>query len=101
MQHVSPLARAASERPLFRGVLHQAGFFAALVVGALLLLDWDGTRRGVAAAVFAGSVVVMLGASALYHRVTWTPRVRPWMRRMDHAGIYVLIAWSSFVIGVA
>jgi hemolysin III len=34
----------------------------------------------------------MLGASALYHRVTWSPRARPWMRRLDHAGIYLLIA---------
>jgi len=55
---VSPLPRAAADRPLLRGVLHQAGFFAALVVGALLVLDWDGARRGVAAAVFAGSGVV-------------------------------------------
>ena len=100
VQHVSPLARAASERPLLRGVLHQAGFFAALVAGALLVLDWDGTRRGVAAAVFAGSVVVMLGASALYHRVTWPPRVRPWMRRVDHAGIYGVIAGSYTPVGL-
>jgi hemolysin III len=45
-----------------------------------------------AAAVFAGSVAACFGASALYHRVTWTPRVRLWMRRIDHAGVYLLIA---------
>src|SRR5205807_7127547 len=27
-----------------------------------------------------------------YHRVTWTPRMRLVMRRMDHAGVYLLIA---------
>jgi hemolysin III len=37
-------------------------------------------------------VVVCLGTSALYHRVTWTPRRRLWMRRADHAGVYLLIA---------
>jgi hemolysin III len=42
--------------------------------------------------VFAGSVAVCFGASALYHRVTWTPRLRLWMRRVDHAGVYLLIA---------
>ena len=41
---------------------------------------------------FAGSVAACFGASALYHRVTWTPSVRLWMRRIDHAGVYVLIA---------
>ena len=30
--------------------------------------------------------------SALYHRVTWTPRVRLWMRRIDHSGVLFLIA---------
>ena len=41
---------------------------------------------------FAGSVAACFGASALYHRVTWTPAVRLWMRRVDHAGVYLLIA---------
>jgi hemolysin III len=47
------------------------------------------------AAVFAGSVAVCFGASALYHRVTWTPRARMWMRRVDHAGVYLLIAGTN------
>ena len=58
----------------------------------MLILGADGTRRQAAAAVFAGAVVACFGASALYHRVTWTPRARLWMRRVDHAGIYLLIA---------
>ena len=64
----------------------------SLVVGTLLIVGADGTSRQVAAAVFAGSVAVCFGASALYHRVTWTPDLRRWMRRVDHAGIYLLIA---------
>ena len=67
---------------------------ASLVVGTLLIVAADGTRRHVAAAVFAGSVAVCFGASALYHRVTWRPAVRQWMRRIDHAGVYTLIAGS-------
>jgi hemolysin III len=73
-------------------VLHQAGFAVSLVVGTLLIVGADGERRHAAAAVFAGSVTACFGASALYHRVTWTPRLRRWMRRVDHAGIYLLIA---------
>jgi hemolysin III len=75
-----------------RGVLHQAAFVVSLVVGTLLIVGADGARRHIAAAVFAGSVAVCFGASALYHRVTWTPDLRRWMRRVDHAGIYLLIA---------
>ena len=72
----------------------------ALVVGSLLIVSAEGARRHVAAAVFAGSVAAMLGASALYHRVTWSARVRPWMRRIDHAGIYVLIAGTYTPVGL-
>ena len=79
-------------KPLLRGVLHQGAFFAALVVAPLLIVAADGTRAKVAAGVFAASVAACFGASALYHRVTWTPRVRLWMRRIDHAGVYLLIA---------
>ncbi len=67
---------------------------ASLVAGTLLIVAADGTRRQVAAAVFAGSVAACFGASALYHRVTWRPAVRRWMRRIDHAGVYTLIAGS-------
>ena len=72
----------------------------ALVAGSLLIAYAEGGRRRVAASVFAGSVVAMLGASTLYHRVTWSPRVRPWMRRIDHAGIYLLIAGTYTPVGL-
>jgi hemolysin III len=87
------------ERPRLRGVLHLIGFFVACGVGIALVTAVDG-RRLVAAAVFAASAVVMLGASALYHRVRWTARARLWMRRVDHAGIYVLIAGTYTPVGL-
>jgi hemolysin III len=67
-------------------------FFVAVVVAPFLVVAADGTRRRLAAAAFSASVAACFGSSALYHRVSWTPRVRPWMRRVDHAGIYLLIA---------
>jgi hemolysin III len=89
-----------ADRPLLRGLLHQWAFTAALVVGGLLIAYAEGGRRRLAASIFAGSVAVMLGASALYHRVTWSPRARPWMRRIDHAGIYLLIAGTYTPVGL-
>ena len=64
----------------------------AVALAPLLVLSADHTVARAAAAVFAASVALCFGASALYHRVTWEPRARLWMRRVDHAGIYLLIA---------
>ena len=86
-------------RPRMRGTLHAAGFVAACIIGAFFVSATDGLRL-VGAAVFAGSAVVMLGASTLYHRVTWSPRIRPRMRRVDHAGIYILIAGTYTPVGL-
>jgi hemolysin III len=79
-------------KPMLRGVLHQIGFSVSLVLGTLLIVGSGGASEHVAATVFAGSVAVCFGLSALYHRVNWRPGVRLWMRRADHAGIYLLIA---------
>jgi hemolysin III len=85
-------SEAPLEKPLLRGVLHQAAFAVSVVVGLLLVVEAEGSARQVAAVVFAGSVAACFGISALYHRVNWTPRLRLWMRRLDHAGVYLLIA---------
>jgi hemolysin III len=81
----------AVERPLLRGALHGVAFAAALAVGALLVI-FSRESRVLPATVFAASAAVMLGTSTLYHRVTWSPNARLWMRRADHAGIFLLIA---------
>ena len=80
------------EKPKLRGVLHQVAFFIAIVIAPILIVGAHGGRARAAAAVFAASVVACFGASALYHRVTWKPRARLWLRRIDHAGVYFLIA---------
>lgn len=81
----------AIERPLLRGALHGVAFAAALGVGVLLVV-FSRESRILPAAVFAVSAAVMLGTSTLYHRITWSPTARLWMRRADHAGIFLLIA---------
>jgi hemolysin III len=79
-------------KPLLRGVSHQVAFFCALVCCALLVLR---VRAGVptaSAAVFSFALLNLLGTSALYHRIDWSPQARMRMRRLDHAAIFVLIA---------
>jgi hemolysin III len=80
-------------KPVLRGVFHQYAFFAAVAAGTTLSALADGARARVAAIVYAVSLAGMFGASALYHRGPWrSPRVRAWMRRLDHSGIFLLIA---------
>jgi hemolysin III len=79
-------------RPRLRGVFHQYAFFASLLAGFPLVASAATPSARFAATVFATSVAAMLGVSAVYHRVTWRPRPRAWMARVDHATIYLLIA---------
>lgn len=86
--------------PRMRGVLHECGFLASLAAGIALALTASGARAQVAAAIFAASVAAMFGASALFHRVPWSVRWRPWAQRLDHAMINVLIAGTYTPIGL-
>lgn len=87
-------------KPKWRGVIHEFAFYVALGLGIALVLDAEHGRARVAATVFASSVVACFGASALYHRPTWEPRTRAWLARLDHAGVYVLIAGTYTPFGL-
>ena len=79
-------------KPRFRGRSHEWAFFASLGLAPALILAADGTKATVAFAIYAAAVCGLFGASALYHRVTWSPGARRWMRRLDHSMIFVMIA---------
>ena len=79
-------------KPKLRGVLHEYAFFISLGCGIALILAASDGRARVAAVIYAVAVSGLLGTSALYHRVTWRPKARRWMRRLDHSMIFVLIA---------
>jgi hemolysin III len=79
-------------KPRLRGVLHEWGFYATVPLGVWLATAADGARGRAGAVVFAIAVVGMFGCSALYHRFSWSPSVGVRLRRLDHAGIFGLIA---------
>jgi hemolysin III len=87
-------------KPRLRGVFHELAFYAALGLGIPLSITADGGRARVSAIVFASCVALCFGASALYHRPTWRPRARSWLARLDHAGIYLLIAGTYTPFGL-
>jgi hemolysin III len=85
-------AEPVRTKPLLRGVSHQVAFFAALLPLGWLLGRARPGLATVAAAVYGGSLLLLLGTSALYHRVHWRPAARALVKRLDHSAIFVLIA---------
>jgi len=79
-------------KPKLRGVSHQYAFFVSLVCGLTLILAASDGRARLAASIYAVAVSALFGTSALYHRITWRPNARRWMRRLDHSMIFVMIA---------
>src|SRR5271155_2688988 len=86
------LKRPPPVKPKLRGVSHEYAFFVSLGCGVGLILAASGGRARGAATIYAVAVSALFGTSALYHRITWRPAARRWMRRLDHSMIFVMIA---------
>lgn len=97
MGEVAPQALA---RPRLRGVSHKWAFYGSLVAAAPLVVVAEGGAARVAATVFMAGMAAMFGASALYNRVEWTPVAAERMRRIDHCGIFLMIAASYTPYGL-
>jgi hemolysin III len=94
------VAGDAEPRPLLRGWSHQIAFLLAVPAGVVLGLETHTALGRVSAIVYASTVAFMFGVSGIYHRVTWRGAWRRRMRRIDHAGIYLLIAGSYTPFGL-
>ncbi len=82
-------------KPLLRGHFHQAAFFFTFGACAMLLARAHDERNFLAALIYSLSLTGLFGISTLYHRPNWNPKQRMWMRRLDHAAIYISIAGTS------
>ena len=81
-------------KPKLRGWLHAATAPLTLAAGIVLIVLSPTTATRVGSAVFAASALVLFTVSAVYHRGTWSPRAWAFLRRFDHANIFLLIAGS-------
>ena len=89
-------------KPRLRGVFHEVTFFVSLVSGAALVWAAPTASSKLAMAVYAVSISLLFGVSALFHRHTWGPVGRRRMRRADHSTIFIAIAGSyTAVAGIA
>jgi hemolysin III len=78
-------------KPTWRGVLHQWAAVLALGAGAGLIALAPDPRSRVAVGIYAASLALLFTISAVYHRIQWEPGPRAWLRRADHASIFLLI----------
>lgn len=81
-------------KPHLRGWLHAATAPLTLASGIVLIVLSPTPMSRIGSAVFAGSALVLFTVSAIYHRGTWSPRTWTFLRRFDHANIFLLIAGS-------
>jgi len=76
------------------GSMHAIGVIGS-VLGAALLLNWSAPVASAwevaAITIYALTLIATFTASAFYHMTPWE-RIRPVLRRIDHAAIYLKIA---------
>jgi hemolysin III len=81
-------------KPRLRGVFHQLAFFVTLVVGGVIVWGVRPAYR-VVELIYVVTLATQFGVSTLYHRPDWAPGPRRWLRRADHATIFLLIAGTA------
>ncbi|WP_228521905.1 PAQR family membrane homeostasis protein TrhA [Nocardioides islandensis] len=91
------LADAVSEvvadvKPRLRGWLHLASAPLTLAAGIVLIALSPTASTRVGSAVYVSSALLVFTVSAVYHRGRWSPRVHGFLKRFDHANIFLLIA---------
>jgi hemolysin III len=82
-------------KPRLRGRFHQAAFFVAIPAGIVLIALAQGTTARTAAVIYALSLGGLFGVSGMYHALPFSAASRRWMKRLDHAMIFVLIAGTT------
>ena len=75
-------------------ITHFIGCFMASVAALPLIIKASTAVSAAALAVFAVSMILLYGASALYHSVNVSGKVLCTFRKIDHMMIFVLIAGS-------
>src|SRR5690349_16413604 len=89
------VATVAELKPRLRGFLHTYAAAISIASGVALVAVAAAMRGAPAAAttsIYAATVTLLFGTSALYHRRTWSPRGHQIMKRLDHSMIFVFIA---------
>ena len=83
------------QKPLLRGTFHQAMFFISVGACPPLIIKSSNASEYVATAIYSAAVMMMFGFSALYHKFDWKELTKKRMRKLDHIGIFIMIAGTA------
>ncbi|HEY1420804.1 MAG TPA: hemolysin III family protein [Candidatus Dormibacteraeota bacterium] len=80
-------------KPLLRGWSHAVSTVIAVAgLVALVVITRRDPAKLASMLVYGIGLVLLFGVSGTYHVFNWPPRVKDWLRRADHATIFVFIA---------
>src|SRR5579859_6127223 len=83
----------APVKPLLRGWSHGLAAVAAIAgLVALIVTTRNDPAKLVSMIIYGAGLVLLFAVSGTYHIFNWPPAVRVWLRRADHATIFVFIA---------
>jgi hemolysin III len=101
----------------FNAISHMVGGGLSIAATPVLFALADGVLGIVTVALYAFGLISLYTMSTLFHAIPATPRAELWLERLDHVGIYLLIAgtyspvalllvgdtlgWVLFVLGWA
>lgn len=94
-------ASSSIVRPRLRGVADLFAVAAAVPAVILLVLEARPGPATTVAATYGAAMLLLLIGSALYHRPSWPVRTFLWLRKIDLANIYLMIAGSCTPIAYA
>jgi hemolysin III len=80
-------------KPVLRGWSHGlAALVSVAGLVALIVVTRNDPAKLISMIVYGAGLVLLFGISGTYHIVNWPARVKDWLRRADHAMIFVFIA---------
>ena len=93
MQRVMNFPTVTLPKPLLRGWSHGiAALVSVAGLVALIIITRHDPAKLASMAIYGTGLVLLFSVSATYHIFNWPPRVKDWLRRADHATIFVFIA---------
>lgn len=81
-------------RPLMRGVTHLVMFFVSFIACCFLIYYSNSYLEITANSIYSIGLCAMFGISALYHRLNCSIKTKLLLRKLDHCGIFIMIAGS-------
>jgi hemolysin III len=84
----------AEVKPKLRGWLHAGSVPVILAAGIVLISLAPAGPAKIGVIAYTATALLLFGVSAVYHRGHWGPRAHAFLKRWDHANIFLLIAGS-------